>query len=76
MDSTGTYISDSVIEKDEIKEPGSSSHVERVVPEDCDFEEKEDDYVCEINANNQYRLCKARAAHDLVNNDPDTLLAK
>ena len=36
----------------------------------------EDDYVCEINANDHYRLCKARAAQNLVISDSDTLLAK
>ena len=44
--------------------------------EDCEFDKDEDDYVCEIKANSHYRLCKARAAHDLVISDPDTLLAK
>ena len=74
--STRTYSSISVIETEGIEEPGSSSHVERVVLEDCDFDKEEDDYICEINANDHYRLCKARAAHDLVISDPDTLLAK
>ena len=74
--STGTYSSISVIETDRIEEPGSSSFVERVVPEDCDIDKDEDDYVCEINANDHYRLCQARAAHDLLFSDPDTLLAK
>ena len=73
--STGTYSSNGVIETDGIEEPGSS-YAERVVHEDCDIDEDEDDYVCEINANDHYRLCKARAAHDLVISDPDTLLAK
>ena len=74
--STGTYSSISVIETDGIEEPGSSSYVELVVPEDCDIDKDEDDYVCEINANNHYRLCKARAAPDLVIRDPNALLAK
>ena len=74
--STGIYSSISVIETDGSEEPGSSSYVERVVPEDCDIAKHEDDYVCEINANDDYRLCKARAAHNLVISDPDTLLAK
>ena len=74
--SSGTYSSISVIETDGIEEPGSSSFVERVVPEDCDFDKDEDDYVSEINANDHYRLCKARAANELVISDPDTLLAK
>ena len=74
--STGTYSSISAIGTDGVEEPGSSSYVERVVPEECDIDKDEDDYVCEINANNHYRLCKARAAHDLVISDPDTLLAK
>ena len=61
---------------DEIEEPGSSSYVERVVPEDCDIDKDEDDYVCEIKANDHCHLRKARAAQDLVITDPDTLLAK
>ena len=74
--STGTYSSISVIETDGTGEPGSSSYVERVVHEYCDIDKDKDDYVCEMNANDHYRLCKARAAHDLVISDPDTLLAK
>ena len=74
--STGTYSSISVTETDGIEEPRSSSDVERVVPEDCDIDKDGDDYVCEINANDHYRLCKARAADDLVISDPDTLIAK
>ena len=74
--STGTYRSISVIETDGTEEPGPSSNAERVVCEDCDIDEDEDDYVCEINANDHYRLCKARAAHYLVISDRDTLLAK
>ena len=74
--SSGTYSSFSVIETDGTEEPGTSSNVERVVHEDCDIDKDEDDYVFEINANDHYRLCKARAAHDLVISDPDTLLAK
>ena len=73
--STGTYSSISVLETDGTEEPGRSSYAERVVHEECDIDEEEDDYVCEINANNHYRLCNARAAHDLVISDPDTLLA-
>ena len=76
QNSSGTYSSISVIETDGTKEPDSSSYVERAVHEDCDIDKDEDDYVCEINANDHYRLCKARAAHDLVINDSDTLLAK
>ena len=70
-----TYSSICVNERDGIEEPGSS-YAARVVREDCDIDEDEDDYVCEINANDHYHLCKARAAHDLVISDPDTLLAK
>ena len=73
--SSGTYSSISVIETDGIEELGSS-YVERVAHENCDIDEDEDDHVCEINANDHYRLCKAREAHDLVISDPDTLLAK
>ena len=73
--STGTYSSISVIETDGIEEPGSS-YAERVVHENCVIDEDEDDYVREINANDHYCLCKARAALDLVISDPDTLLAK
>ena len=73
--STEKYSSISVIETDRIEEPGSS-YAERVVHEDCDIDEDEDDYVCEINANYRYHLCKARAAHDLVISDSDTLFAE
>ena len=73
--STGTYSSISVIETYGIKEPGSS-YAERVFHEDCDINEDEDDYACEINANDDYCLCTARAAHDLVISNPDTLLVK
>ena len=74
--SNRTYSSISVIETDGTDEPGSTSNVERVDHEDCDINKDEDDYVCEINANDHYHLCMARAAHDLVISDPDTLLAK
>ena len=74
--STGTYSSICVIETDGTEEPKPSSYAERVVHEDCDIEEDEDDYVCEINANDHYRLCKARAAHESLISDPDTLLVK
>ena len=74
--STGTYSSISVIETDVTHESGTFSCVERIVHENCDINEDEDDYVCEINANDHYRLCRARAAHDLVIKNPDTLLAK
>ena len=72
---TGTYSSISVTETDGIEEPGSS-YAERVVHEDCDIHKDEDDYVCEINANDHYRLCEARAANDLVISESDTRLAK
>ena len=74
--SIGTYSSISLIETDGTEEPGTSSYAERVVHEDCDIDEDQDDYVCEINANDHYHLCKARAAHDLVISDSDNLLAK
>ena len=74
--SCGTYSSISVIETDRAKELGPSSTGERIVHDDCDIDEDEDDYVCEINASDHYRLCKARAAHDLVISDSDTLLAR
>ena len=51
--STGTYNSISVIETDGTEEPGPSSYVERVVHEDCDIDEVEDAYTCEINANDR-----------------------
>ena len=73
--STRTYISIGVIETDGIEEP-RSSYADRVVHKDCDIDEDEDDYVCEINANDHYRLCKARAANGLVISDSDTRLAK
>ena len=74
--STVTYTSFSVIETDGTDEPRPSSYVEQIVHEGCDFDEDEDAYVCEINANNHYRLCKARAAHDFLISDSDTLVAK
>ena len=74
--SIGTYSSISVIETDGTEEPGSSSYAERVVPEDCDIDKDEDDLVCVINANDHYRLCKARAAHGFVISNLDTVLAK
>ena len=74
--STGIYSSISVIETDGLEESGPSSHAELIAHEDCDIDEDEDAYVCEINANDHYRLCKARAAHDSVISDSDTLLAK
>ena len=73
---TGTYSSISLIETDETEESGTSSYAERVVHDDCNIDKDEDDYVCEINANDHYRPCKARAAQDLVISDPATLLAK
>ena len=74
--SSGTYSYINVTETDGAEEHDSSSYVERAVHENCDIDKDEDDYVCEINANDHYRLFKARAAHDLVINDSDTLLAK
>ena len=72
----GTYNSTSVIEADEIRESGSFLHTELVIHEDCDTDKDEDAYVCEINANDHYRLCEARAAHDLVLITADALLKK
>ena len=74
--STGSYSYISVTETEGTTEPGPSSRTELIVHEDCDNDENEDAYVCESNVNGHYRLCKARAAHDLVITDPDTLLAK
>ena len=74
--SIGTYSSISLIETDGTVELGTSSYAERVVHEECDIDEDEDDYVCEIDANDYYRLCKTRAAHDLVISDSDNLLTK
>ena len=76
QNSSGTYSSISVIETDGTEELDASLYVERAVHEDCDIDKDEDDYVCAINAKDHYRLCKARAAHDLVISDSDTLLAK
>ena len=74
--STTTYSSISVIETDRTEEAEPSSYAERVLHEDCDSEEVEDDYVCEINANDHYCIGKARAAHESLLNEPDTLLVK
>ena len=49
--SSGTYSFISVIETDGTEETGNSSYVERLFQEDCDIDKDEDDYVCEINAN-------------------------
>ena len=73
--SSGNYSSISVTETDRAEDSGPSSYVERVVHEECDIDEDEDAYVCEINANDHYSLCKARAAHDLAISNPDALLA-
>ena len=73
--STETYSSISLIETEGTEELGPSSHTELLNHEDCDFDKDEDAYVCEINANDHYRLCKARAAHGLVLSKPDTFLA-
>ena len=59
-----------------IEEPGLFSQAELTVHKDCDDDEDEDAYFCEINADDHYRLCKARAAHDLVRSTADALLAK
>ena len=74
--STRTYSSISVIEMDGTDEIEPSSYAERAVHEDCDTEEDEDDYVYELNANDHYRIGKARAAHESLISDPDTLLVK
>ena len=74
--STGTYSSISVTEMDGTEETEPSSYAERVDHENCDSEEDEDDYVYEINANDHYRIGKARAAHESLISDPDTLLVK
>ena len=50
----------------ESEEPGTSLHAELMIHEDCDYDEDEDPYICEINAIDHYRLCKARAAHETV----------
>ena len=54
--STGSYSSISVIEKNGTEEIGPSSQAELVVHEDCDIDEDEDGYICEINAINYYHL--------------------
>ena len=55
---------------------GPSSSAEQLVHDDCDNDEDEVAHICEINGNDQNRLCKARAAHDLVLRRADVLLAK
>ena len=74
--SIGTYSSISVIETDGTEEAEPPSYAERVVHADCDIEEDEDDYVCEINDNDHYRKCMAREAHESLISDPNTLLVK
>ena len=61
---------------DGTEETEPSSYAERVVHENCDSEEDENDYVYEINAKDHYRIGKARAAHESLISDPDTLLVK
>ena len=73
---SGTYSSISVNETAGIEEPGPSSNAELIAHGHCNIDKDEDAYVCETNTNDHYRLCKARAAHNLVISDSDTLLAK
>ena len=74
--SNGTHSSISVTKTARTEEPGPSSHAELTVHTDYDDDEDEDAYIREINANDHYRLYKARAAHDLVLSTTDALLAK
>ena len=57
-------------------EPGPFSHAEQIVHEDCDNDEDEDSYICEINANDHYQLCMARAAHESVLSKLNAFLSK
>ena len=74
--SNGTYSSISVTKTARTEKTGPSSHAERAAHEDCDIDEDEDDYLCELNASDHYRLCKARPGHDLVLSSADALLVK
>ena len=74
--SNGTYSSITLTETAGREEPGPSSHAELTVHNVCDDDEDEDAYICEINANDHYRPCKARAAQDLVLSTTDALLAE
>ena len=74
--SNGTCSSNSATGTAGSEEPGPSLHAEVTVHKDCNDDEVEDAHICEINANDHYRLCKARAAHDLVLSTADALLAK
>ena len=65
-----------MIETVRIEEPRPSSHAEQIVHENCHNDEDEDPHICEINATNHYRLCKAQTAHDLVLCKPDASLAQ
>ena len=65
-----------MIETAGTEETGSFSHVELTFHKDCVDDEDEDAYICEINADDHYRLCKARAAHDLVLSTADAFLPK
>ena len=71
--SKGTYNSISVTETTGTEEPGPCSHAELTVHKVCDDDEDEDAYICKINANDHYRLCEARAAHDSLLSIPGTL---
>ena len=58
------------------KDPRPSSHVKLRFHQNCIIDQDKDAYVCENNAHDHYRLCKARAAHDSVFRNPDAFLAK
>ena len=47
-----------------------------MIHEVCDIDEDEDNYVCENNANDHYRICKARVPHDSVLSKPNTFAEK
>ena len=55
--SIGTYSSIRVTEKVGTEESGPSSHAKLTIHRDCDDDDDEDAYICEINANDHYRIC-------------------
>ena len=74
--SNGTYNTISVTETAGTEEPGLSLRAQLIVHKDCDDHEVEYTYICEINANDHYRLCKGRAAHDSVLSESNAFLSK
>ena len=65
-----------MIEASDTKEYCRVSLVEHIPHENDDEDGDEDAYFCEIKANDQRRICKARTAHESVFSEPDSFLVK